>query len=101
MTKKEFASYSFRHSEIIIYHQPRPREDIEMLLIGVDFDNLMLHLYPVDVEWYEEESMWMPIEMCDKKRAWDMKQKRVFINEKTKQHVEMRERIEDEGYTPF
>jgi hypothetical protein len=47
MTRNQFIHYSYRHSEIIIYHQKHPEVDIECMLIGVDFDNELFHLVPI------------------------------------------------------
>lgn len=69
MTQDQFAKYTYRHSEIIIYHQKHPEVDIECMLIGIDFDNGMFHIYPVDQDYYEDKSYWMPFQSCDKKRV--------------------------------
>ena len=59
MTRNQFIHYSYRHSEIIVYHQKHPEVDIECMLIGVDFDNELFHLVPID-------QYWLPYTSCDK-----------------------------------
>ena len=54
MTRNQFIHYSYRHSEIIIYHQRHPDVDIECMMIGVDFDNELFHLVPIDQYLYED-----------------------------------------------
>ena len=66
MTRNQFIHYSYRHSEIIIYHQRHPDVDIECMLIGVDFDNELFHLVPIDQYLYEDRSYWLPYTSCDK-----------------------------------
>lgn len=66
MTQNQFIHYTYRHSEIIIYHQKHPETDIECMLIGIDFDNGLFHLVPIDQEYYEDRSYWMPYTSCDK-----------------------------------
>ena len=66
MTRNQFVNYAYRHSEIIIYHQKHPEEDIECMLIGVDFDNELFHLVPFDQNYYEDISYWLPYTSCDK-----------------------------------
>lgn len=68
MTQNQFVNYHYRHSEIIIYHQKHPEVDIECMLIGVDFDNEMFHLIPINESVYEDISYWMPFKSCDKIR---------------------------------
>ena len=68
MTRNQFVNYSYRHSEIIVYHQKHPEEDIECMLIGVDFDNELFHLVPIDQYLYEDKSYWLPYTSCDKFR---------------------------------
>lgn len=65
MTRNQFVTYSYRHSEIIVYHQKHPEVDIECMLIGVDFDNDLFHLVPLD-QLYEDRSYWLPYTSCDK-----------------------------------
>lgn len=67
MTREQFYKYKFQHSEVIIFHQRHPEEDIEMMLIGIDFDLCMLKLAPINIDYYEDEANWIPIERCDKK----------------------------------
>lgn len=67
MTDNQFSTYSFRHSEIIVYHQQHPDEDVECMLIGVNFDHGLFHLVPFDQEIYEDISFWIPYKFCDKK----------------------------------
>lgn len=67
MTQEQFARYKFRHSEIIIFHQNHPHEDIEMMLVGIDFDLCLLKLAPIDTDYYEDEARWIPIDRCEKK----------------------------------
>lgn len=66
MTQNQFIHYTYRHSEIIIYHQKHPETDIECMLIGIDFDNGLFHLVPIDQEYYEDRSYWMTYTSCDK-----------------------------------
>lgn len=66
MTQNQFIHYTYRHSEIIIYHQKHPETDIECMLIGIDFDNGLFHLVPINQEYYEDRSYWMPYTSCDK-----------------------------------
>lgn len=66
MTDNQFSTYSFRHSEIIVYHQQHPEEDVECMLIGVNFELGLFHLVPFDQEFYEDISMWIPYKFCDK-----------------------------------
>lgn len=73
MTQKQFAKYKFRHSEIIIFHQKHPAMDVEMMLCAVDFDNEVLKLAPIDVDYYEDNAIWVSREFCDKPRAIRMK----------------------------
>jgi hypothetical protein len=67
MTQNQFSNYTYRHSEIIVYHQKHPCVDIECMLIGIDFDNGLFNLYPIDQELYEDKSYWLPFKSCDKK----------------------------------
>lgn len=66
MTANQWHTYSYRHSEIIIFHQQHPEEDVECMLIGVDFDHETFHLVPFDQELYEDISFWSPYKFCDK-----------------------------------
>lgn len=66
MDEKQFAKSKFQHSEIIIFHQKHPEEDIEMMLIGIDFDLQMFKLVPFNLDYYEDEAKWIPINRCDK-----------------------------------
>lgn len=73
MTQEQFARYKFQHSEVIIFHQKHPEADIEMMLVGIDFDLNMLKLCPFDLGYYEDEAKWFPIDRCDKPRKSIMK----------------------------
>ncbi len=66
MTQEQFSKYSYRHSELMIYHQKHPEVDIEMMLLGVDFDNGVFKLTPVDTDYYEEEPVWINFLYVDK-----------------------------------
>lgn len=66
MTQEQFAKYSYRHSEIMVFHQQHPEADIEMMLLGVDFDNGVFKLIPVDTGYYEEEPVWVNFLHVDK-----------------------------------
>lgn len=76
MTEEQFAKYSYRHSEVLIYHCTRPKVDIECMLIGIDFDNHMFHLWTIDQELYEDKTYWVPCEKVDKKIVITMKIKK-------------------------
>ena len=66
MTQEQFSKYSYRHSELMIYHQKHPEVDIEMMLLGVDFDNGVFKLTPVNTGYYEEEPVWINFLYVDK-----------------------------------
>lgn len=66
MTRNQFVNYTYRHSEVIIYHQKHPEIDIECMLIGVDFDHELFHLVPIDQDYYEDRSYWLSYISCDK-----------------------------------
>ena len=66
MTQEEFSKYKFQHSEVIIYHQRHPKEDIEMMLVGIDFDLNMFKLVPIDADYYEDEAKWIPIDVINR-----------------------------------
>lgn len=67
MTIEQFSRYKYRHSDIMIYHQKHPDEDIEMMLLGVDFDNGVFKLAPIDTGYYEDEPIWVSYDKVDKK----------------------------------
>ena len=67
MTQEQFARYSYRHSEIMILHSRHPEIDIEMMLIGVDFDGGLFHLVPFDLDYYEDKDYWYHYKFVDKK----------------------------------
>lgn len=69
MTQEQFAKYSYRHSEVMILHQNHPEQDVEMMLIGVDFEGELFHLVPFDLDWYEDKDYWVHYKFVDKKRA--------------------------------
>lgn len=73
MTQEQFAKYKFQHSEVIIFHQKHPAMDVEMMLLGIDFDNEVLKLAPIDIGYYEDNAIWVSREFCDKLRAIRMK----------------------------
>lgn len=73
MTQEQFAKYKFQHSEVIIFHQKHPAMDVEMMLLGIDFDNEVLKLAPIDIDYYEDNAIWVNREFCDKPRAIRMK----------------------------
>lgn len=68
MTHDEFAKYSYRHSEVIIFHQQHPEVDVECMLLAVDFDCGTFKLAPIDTEYYEDESFYVSYKHCDKPR---------------------------------
>lgn len=68
MTQEQFAKYTYRHSEVMIFHQKHPEADIEIMLLGVDFDNGVFKLVPVDIDYYEEEPIWVNFLNVDKPR---------------------------------
>lgn len=67
MTREQFAKYRYRHSEIMILHERHPKIDIEVMLLGVDFDNDVFKVVPFDTDYYEEEPIWVNFELIDKK----------------------------------
>ena len=69
MTQEQFARYTYRHSEVMIYHCKHPFGDIEMMLIGIDFDCGTFHLAPLDLDYYEDRDYWVSFQYVDKKRA--------------------------------
>lgn len=73
MTQEQFARYSYRHSETIIYHQKHPEADVECMLLGVSFETEMFHLVPFDQGYYEDKSFWVPYRYCDKKAVMRVK----------------------------
>lgn len=73
MTQEQFAKYKFQHSEVIIFHQKHPAMDVEMMLLGIDFDNEVLKLAPIDINYYEDNAIWVSREFCDKPKANRMK----------------------------
>lgn len=68
MTRDEFAKYTYRHSEVIIFHQQHPEVDVECMLLAVDFDCGTFKLTPIDTDFYEDESFFVSYEHCDKPR---------------------------------
>lgn len=77
MTHEKFTKYAYRHSELMILHDRK--EDIEMLLLAVDFDRGVFRLAPFWTDYYEDEEIWVSYEYVDKpKRKPKMK---VTINE--------------------
>lgn len=73
MTPEQFAKYKFQHSEVIILHQKHPAMGVEMMLLGIDFDNEVLELAPIDIGYYEDNAIGVSREFCDKPRAIRMK----------------------------
>lgn len=73
MTHEQFVKYTYRHSEVMIFHQKHPTMDIEMMLLAVDFDNEMFRLSPIDLQNFEDVSLWAHISLVDKLRAVRMK----------------------------
>ena len=69
MTQEQFAKYSYRHSEIMVFHQKHPEVDIEMMLVGVNFDYGTFALIPFELDVYEEEVITIPYKYVDKIRA--------------------------------
>lgn len=47
--------------------------DVEMMLLGVDFENEVFKLAPFDTDYYEDNAIWVNYELCDKPRAVKMK----------------------------
>ena len=43
-------------------------ENLECMLIGVDFDGEMFHLVPIDQDWYEDNDYWVHYKFVDKPR---------------------------------
>lgn len=81
MTRNQFVNYSYRHSEVIVYHQKHPEVDVECMLIGVDFDHELFHLVPIDQGLYEDCSYWLPYTSCDKVRR--KPKMKIIRNERT------------------
>lgn len=50
-----------------------PAMDVEMMLLGIDFDNEVLKLAPIDIGYYEDNAIGVSREFCDKPRAIRMK----------------------------
>lgn len=73
MTHEQFTKYKYQHGEVIIFHQKHPKMDIEMMLLGVDFENEVFKLAPFDTDYYEDNAIWVNYELCDKSRAVKMK----------------------------
>ena len=67
MTQNQFATYHYRHSEVMIWHTKHPDHDIECMLVGVDFEGEMFRLVPLDLDWYEEKAYWGHFKYVDKK----------------------------------
>lgn len=72
MTHEQFSRYKYQHSEIMIFHQKHPEADIEMMLLGIDFDNGVFKLSPVDIDYYEDNAIWVSYEKVDKKISWNI-----------------------------
>ena len=96
MTEKQFAKYAYRHSEIIIFHQQHPEEDVECMLLAVDFDYGTFKLAPIDTENYEDKSIYVSYEHCDKptkgkeiKMIVKGETKKVKLHPKKKQYMTM------------
>lgn len=68
MTQNQFATYQYRHSEVMIWHTKHPDHDIECMLVGVDFEGEMFRLVPLDLDWYEDKEYWVHFKYVDKKR---------------------------------
>ena len=73
MDREHFVKYSYRHSEIIVFHQKHPEMDVDCLLLGVDFDLEQFRLGPLDTDTYRDESFWVGYERCDKPHRCKMK----------------------------
>ena len=69
MTQNQFATYHYRHSEVMIWHTKHPDHDIECMLEGVDFEGEMFRLVPLDLDWYEDKEYWVHFKYVDKKRG--------------------------------
>ena len=52
MTQNQFANYHYRHSEMMIWHTKHPEQDVECMLIGVNFEAELFPLVPFDQAWY-------------------------------------------------
>lgn len=50
MTQNQFATYHYRHSEVMIWHTKHPDHDIECMLVGIDFEGEMFRLVPLDLD---------------------------------------------------
>lgn len=78
MNQKQFSKYSFRHSEILVYHSKHPCEDIEMMLVAVDFDLGLMKLAPINIDYYVDEAKWIPFDRVDK----PIKKMKIITNKK-------------------
>lgn len=66
MTFNQFTTYTYRHSEVIVFHEKHPEVDVECMLLAVDFDRELFRLVSIDTELYEDESFWISYTHCDK-----------------------------------
>ena len=55
MTFNQFTTYTYRHSEVIVFHEKHPEVDVECMLLAVDFDRELFRLVSIDTERYEDE----------------------------------------------
>ena len=70
MKLEQFAKYKFRHSEEIVFEMPSSpvmkSYRVHCMLIGIDFEQELLLLIPIDTETYEENKFWARCEYCTK-----------------------------------
>ena len=83
MTDDQFKTFRFSHSEVMVFHKSHPEAEIEMMLIGINFEHGMFQLVPLDIERYEDESYWIPYKYADKSRK-KLKMKIVYGNQPIK-----------------
>mgnify|MGYP006967778140 CR=1 FL=1 len=63
MTQEDFAKKRWQHSEAIEYSLPGHKA-ILCMLVGLDFENNLMRLWPFDQEIYKDESFWARVEYC-------------------------------------
>jgi hypothetical protein len=64
MTRGQFVKVKFMAYMPINYIQPSNKEVIECLLVGIDFEDQLLTLEPVDKVYYKDEQFVARCENC-------------------------------------